>query len=100
MKFTLLAATAVLSSFSVAQAQSSSPLKEQKDKVGYSIGVDIGSTLKRQGIEIDPEKVLLGLKDAYTGGKIALSEENRALHRTIKQALDPLDLLNPGKFVD
>jgi FAD/FMN-containing dehydrogenase len=31
--------------------------------------------------------------------KIALSGENRALHRTIKQALDPHDLLNPGKFV-
>ncbi len=31
--------------------------------------------------------------------KIALSEENRALHRTIKQALDPHNLLNPGKFV-
>ena len=30
---------------------------------------------------------------------IALSPENRALHRTIKQALDPQDLLNPGKFV-
>jgi len=30
---------------------------------------------------------------------IALSEENRALHRTIKRALDPRDMLNPGKFV-
>jgi glycolate oxidase len=29
----------------------------------------------------------------------ALSPENRALHRTIKNALDPKHLLNPGKFV-
>lgn len=28
----------------------------------------------------------------------AVSAENRALHRTIKRALDPKDLLNPGKF--
>ena len=30
---------------------------------------------------------------------LALSEENRALHRVLKQALDPKALLNPGKFV-
>ena len=30
---------------------------------------------------------------------LALSEENRAVHRVLKQALDPKNLLNPGKFV-
>ena len=30
---------------------------------------------------------------------LALSEENRALHRVLKRALDPKGLLNPGKFV-
>jgi glycolate oxidase len=30
---------------------------------------------------------------------LALSEQNRALHRLIKRALDPQSLLNPGKFV-
>ncbi len=30
---------------------------------------------------------------------LALSEQNRALHRVIKRALDPKSLLNPGKFV-
>lgn len=30
---------------------------------------------------------------------LALSEQNRALHRVIKHALDPKSLLNPGKFV-
>ncbi len=29
----------------------------------------------------------------------AVSPQNRALHRAIKQAVDPDDLLNPGKFV-
>jgi glycolate oxidase len=30
---------------------------------------------------------------------LALSKENRALHQTVKGALDPQRLLNPGKFV-
>jgi glycolate oxidase len=30
---------------------------------------------------------------------LALSEENRALHRVIKRTLDPKAILNPGKFV-
>ena len=31
---------------------------------------------------------------------LALSEENRALHRRLKDALDPEKVLNPGKFLD
>lgn len=30
----------------------------------------------------------------------AVDEAGRALHRTLKQALDPLGILNPGKFLD
>ena len=31
---------------------------------------------------------------------MAVSPEVQALHRTIKQALDPRGILNPGKFVE
>lgn len=31
---------------------------------------------------------------------LALSKESRALHQLIKSALDPKDILNPGKFLD
>jgi len=50
-------------------------LKEGKEKLGYSIGMDIGSTLKRQGVELDVDSLTKGLKDSYTGGKTLLTEE-------------------------
>ncbi len=74
MKFTPLALAAALTLPFLSHA-AETKLKDTGDKVSYSIGVDIGSTLKRQGIEISTDKLLIGLKDAYTGGKLALSEE-------------------------
>ena len=47
----------------------------QKDKVSYAIGMNIGTTLHRQSMDIDPNILLQGLKDAMAGGKTLLSEE-------------------------
>jgi FKBP-type peptidyl-prolyl cis-trans isomerase len=57
-------------------------LQSDKDKVSYGIGMDIGSNLKKQQIEIDPEVLSRGLKDSYRGGKTVLTEEEA--QRTIK----------------
>ncbi len=65
---------AVLSLAGMAVAEDAAPLKEKKDKVSYSIGVDIGSTMKRQPFEIDPDLMARGLKDAYTGGKTIMTD--------------------------
>ncbi|HEX8371999.1 MAG TPA: FKBP-type peptidyl-prolyl cis-trans isomerase [Chthoniobacterales bacterium] len=74
MKITPLALVAAFTITSFAHAQDTT-LKTDGDKVSYSIGVDIGSTIKRQGIEINPDTLLQGLKDAYTGNKLALTDE-------------------------
>ena len=39
-------------------------LETQNDKVSYSIGVNIGNSLKRDSIVVEPEIVLRGMKDA------------------------------------
>ncbi|HEX7523419.1 MAG TPA: FKBP-type peptidyl-prolyl cis-trans isomerase [Candidatus Deferrimicrobium sp.] len=75
----LCVALTLSSSVYAADAQT---LKSDRDKVGYSIGMDIGSNLKNQQIEIDPEALSIGLKDSYRGGKTALTEEEA--QRTIK----------------
>jgi len=63
------------------QAQNQVTLKDQKDKVSYSIGVNVGTSFKQQGIEVNPEIFLAGFKDALSGGKTVLSDQE------IKQTL-------------
>lgn len=48
---------------------------EPKDKNSYSIGFDIGSSLKKTGIELNDSMLAKGIADAVSGAKPALSEE-------------------------
>jgi FKBP-type peptidyl-prolyl cis-trans isomerase FklB len=50
-------------------------LKTDKDKVNYAIGVNIIGNIKQQGVEIDLDLVMKGMKDAYSGDKLPLSDE-------------------------
>ena len=50
-------------------------LKSDKEKISYSIGMDIGGNLKRGSVEVDPDLLARGLKDSYGGGKTLLTED-------------------------
>jgi FKBP-type peptidyl-prolyl cis-trans isomerase FklB len=50
-------------------------LGTDKEKLSYSIGMDIGGNLKRQSVEVDPDLLAKGLKDSYGGGKTVLTED-------------------------
>ncbi|HAP37184.1 MAG TPA: hypothetical protein DCQ28_15105 [Bacteroidetes bacterium] len=51
-------------------------LKTDKDSVSYSIGMDVGMTFQRQGIEVNPETFLQGFKDvADTSAKPLMTED-------------------------
>ena len=56
------------------RAENEITLKDQKDKVSYSIGVNIGTNFKQQGIDVNPEILIAGLKAALSGGKLALDQ--------------------------
>jgi FKBP-type peptidyl-prolyl cis-trans isomerase FklB len=66
-------------------AADKSILKDQKDRVSYSIGLNIGTSFKQQGIEVNPDIVAQGLKDALSGGQTLLTAEEA---RTALEALD------------
>lgn len=56
-------------------AQDKTELKSEKDKVSYSIGLDIGSTFKKQEMDIDPAALLKGLQDGTAGTKPLMTDE-------------------------
>lgn len=56
-------------------AEDSQVLKTQKDKVSYTIGIDIGKAFKKQGLEIDSDLLVKGIKDSMAGNKLLVSEQ-------------------------
>ena len=50
-------------------------LKSEKDKVSYIIGREIGNNLKSQAIDVEPEILARGIKDAFSGAKPIMTEE-------------------------
>lgn len=70
-----LAGLALLLTFALAAAQDKSPLKSQQDKVSYGIGLNMGRNLKRQGIEVAPDALIKGVRDAVEGNTPLLSDE-------------------------
>ena len=50
-------------------------LKTQKEKLSYIIGLDIGKNLKSQSVDVDQPALAKGIKDALSGGKPSLTDE-------------------------
>jgi FKBP-type peptidyl-prolyl cis-trans isomerase FklB len=50
-------------------------LKTDKDKQSYAMGMNLGMGLHRQGLTLDPALVARGMKDAMSGSKTALTED-------------------------
>jgi len=52
-----------------------SALETQHEKESYSIGYQVGLSMKSDGVEVDFEKLILGLRDSIDGKEPRISEE-------------------------
>jgi FKBP-type peptidyl-prolyl cis-trans isomerase FklB len=69
-------------------ALASTKLNSEKDKVSYMIGYQIGSNFKRDGLEVDLNMVLNGMKEASTGVASPLTaEESQKLMTDLQKNL-------------
>jgi FKBP-type peptidyl-prolyl cis-trans isomerase FklB len=50
-------------------------LKDNKDKVSYSIGLNIGKSMKQEGLDINPDALAAAMKDVFSGAKPQLTDE-------------------------
>ena len=75
MKLNIMIILGVLVLVSQVNAQENRVLNTQKDKMSYIIGMDIGSNLKKQSIDVDPNILAKGIKDALAGQKPLLSDQ-------------------------
>ena len=64
-----------------AAAATKTELKDLKDRVSYSIGMNIGRDFKMQKLDINPDLVAQGIKDEMSG-KVLMTQED------VKKALD------------
>jgi FKBP-type peptidyl-prolyl cis-trans isomerase FklB len=55
-------------------AEEKSELKDQKSKVSYGIGMNIGNNLKRSGYEIDVDTLAGAIKDVMAGKELKLTD--------------------------
>lgn len=63
-----------------AVAEETVKLNTEKDKISYSIGMDIGNSFKGRGMDVDIELVYKGLEHSFNGKETAVSlDESRKI---------------------
>ena len=81
MKRALVAAIFLAFSFGLCAAGETPEIKDENDKVSYSIGHQIGGDFKRQGVELRSDLVVKGIRDAVEGAKPLMTPEE--MNRTL-----------------
>jgi FKBP-type peptidyl-prolyl cis-trans isomerase len=58
-----------------AAPDNNSPLKTDKDRASYAIGMSIGRGLRRDSVDVDPAILAEGIKDTLSGGQLLLTDK-------------------------
>ena len=75
MKFKWVSVIVVLFFASLSGAEENLILKDQKDKVSYSYGVDTATKLKNLPVRVDLDLFIKGVKDGLSGDKLVMTEK-------------------------
>lgn len=88
MKYHILHTLACGLLASSALGQDQSELTTPKQRVSYSIGVNIGGNLKRQEMDIDAKALVAGISDAIAGKTVLSEAEMREVMTAFQQEME------------
>jgi len=77
MRYLLAMVLSVILMSSLCLAGEKLDLKDEKAKINYSVGYQIGDDFKRQGVEINPEALVKGIQDSLSGEKGLMTPQER-----------------------
>ena len=75
MKFKNILLALLVMAFAAPAVSVAAELKDHKQKFSYSVGYRLALSLKAEGLDVDPAAFSSAMKDALSGGKAALSDE-------------------------
>ncbi len=68
-----------------AGAEEAKTLATQKEKLSYGIGMNIGRSMKADGLEVDVDLLAQGIRDVFSGAKPLLTDEEHKAAMTAAQ---------------
>ncbi len=77
MKFRTKVVTVVVAVFMAGMVYGADDqiLRTEKEKTSYAIGAQTGADMRHFGVEVDPDVVARGFRDAYSGKKLLLNDQ-------------------------
>jgi FKBP-type peptidyl-prolyl cis-trans isomerase FklB len=80
--------------------EKSPQLKDQNDKVSYSIGVNIGMNLSKAKVSVNPEILAAGIKDAIAGKPQLTDEQRKDVMTTFEKDMQQKQKALGEKFLE
>ena len=74
LRLTALVLSTIVSTSQAAETAANVKLKDQTDKVSYSIGIDIGKSFHEQSIKINEQAFLAGVRDGQNAGPALMTD--------------------------
>ncbi|GFE60418.1 FKBP-type peptidyl-prolyl cis-trans isomerase N-terminal domain-containing protein [Geobacter sp. AOG2] len=71
----LLALTGICLIATPSRGEDKQPFKSSNDKIQYAIGVEVARNFKNQGMILDLDMVIKGMRDGLSGGQLLVSEK-------------------------